>query len=97
ESPIDGRSANDAVRAAAEAEGTFAGRTSFLDVAGPLKRLHGTLSERFGVSPYLRDQVHLTTWGQILLSLLIMRELGLPRSQVGRLAQQVAANRRRLG
>ena len=96
EAELDGRSPNDAVRAAAQAPGQFLGVTQFLDIAGPLKRLHGTLRARFGVSPYFRDCVHLNVWGQIFLSLLILRQLNLAMPKLGRLAAAVAVNLRHL-
>ena len=96
EAPLDGRSPNDAVRAAALAGGDFRGRTRFLDVAAPLKALHATLKPRFGASPYFRDCVHLTVWGQICLSLLILRAAG-GRPSLPRLAQTVDLGRSSLG
>jgi hypothetical protein len=97
EALLDGRSPNDAVRAAATAAGEFAGTTSFLDVATPLRRLHESLAPRRRVSPYFPDEVHLTVWGQIFLSLLILKQLPVRLAGLGRLAQVMTQNRKRLG
>ena len=97
EAPIDQRSPNDAVRAAALAPGDFVGRTSYLDVAGPLKRLDEVMQRRFRRSVYLTDGVHLTAWGQIFLSLLILRALGVAVERPRALVDAVAANWRALG
>lgn len=75
EALLDHRSPNDAVQAAAEAPGEFAGRTVHLDIARPLKELDHRLRHGFGVSAYYRDGVHLTAWGQICLCLLLLRQL----------------------
>ena len=70
--PFGARSHNDAVRAAATAEGTFAGRTSFLDLAAPLAAFDRDIGGRFGGRAYQADGVHLTHWGQMRLCALIL-------------------------
>jgi tetratricopeptide (TPR) repeat protein len=91
EAPLDGRSPNDAVRAAAIAPGDFAGDTHFLELAAPLKSLHGRLagSRR---SAFLVDGVHLTVWGQICLALLVLRATGVRAAGFGRLVEAVRRN-----
>jgi tetratricopeptide (TPR) repeat protein len=96
EAPLDGRSPNDAVRAAATASGSFRGETRFLDLAAPLRRAKQAMARRTPHSPYFRDGVHLSVWGQICVSLLILRTLGVPMPGLGRLSQAISGALRHL-
>jgi hypothetical protein len=77
--PIGGgtRSANDAVKAAAQTPLDQAGRTVFLPTAKPLLRFHHYATTHFGLRAFRRDGVHLTAWGQARLCWLMVCAVGL--------------------
>ena len=81
--PINGRSANDALLAAATAPTDDRGVTCFLPLAAPLLAYHHRLKGRFGATAYRRDGVHLNVWGQLKLCALIL-DAALPAAPLDR-------------
>ncbi len=69
---FEGRSHNDAVRAAATAAMITVGHTRFLELSPPLQAFNRWTLERFGLSAYRRDGIHLNLWGQMRLCGLIL-------------------------
>ncbi len=62
------RSINQAIRdAALEPQPTYVGSTEFVPLSQPIARYHRWLDERFGVSAYRSDGIHLNVWGQFRL------------------------------
>ena len=72
----DGRSANDAVRAAATAPMQQAGRTVFVPVQGPLLRFHHAAARLHAPGAFWHDGVHLNVWGQARLCWLMLEAIG---------------------
>ena len=57
------RSINQAIRdAALEPQPTYVGSTEFVPLSQPIARYHRWLDERFGVSAYRSDGIHLNVW-----------------------------------
>ena len=71
-----GRSANDAVRAAALEPMRQAGRTVFVPTSKPLLRYHHALAELYGLGAGWNDGIHLNVWGQGRLCWLVLEALG---------------------
>ena len=96
--PFGGRSHNDALRAAATADGPFAGGASFLALSESLAAFDRDIAGRFGGRAYQADGVHLTHWGQMRLCALIL-DAALPDQtlDLGALMNVVAGRWRALG
>ena len=69
---FEGRSHNDAVRAAATAAMATVGGTRFLELSPALRAFNHWTLERFGLGAYRRDGIHLNVWGQMRLCGLIL-------------------------
>jgi hypothetical protein len=63
----DGRSHNDAVRAAA-ADKRILAETSLIEMSAMIGLWHRQLQSKYSLSVYLRDNIHLNVWGQMRLS-----------------------------
>jgi hypothetical protein len=72
----DGRSPNDAVRAAATQPMNEAGRTAFVPVFKPLLRYHHAAAGIYAPGAFWQDGVHLNVWGQGRLCWLILDAIG---------------------
>jgi hypothetical protein len=79
--PIGGRSANDALRAAAARPIEGPGRTSLLELSAPIADFHRRIAQDFGASAFRKDGVHLSVLGQMKLCALILAE-ALPRAPI---------------
>jgi hypothetical protein len=80
-----GRSANDAVRAAAIQPMRQAGRTAFVPTSKPLLRYHHALARLYEMGAGWSDGVHLNVWGQGRLCWLVLEALG--RADAGAMAR----------
>lgn len=73
---IHGRSPNEAVRAAAQAQVDGGGGATFVPTHAPLQAFDSAARRGFGARVFRRDGVHLKPWGQARLSWLIVEAGG---------------------